>query len=357
MILTKSMTLALALSTALTGPHDSLRQQLDALVQARALSAALVLVRDGGEDWSTAVGYRDARTHAPADARGYFRVGSVTKSFVATVLLQLSDEGALGLDDRVDKHLPGALPEGSPITVRQLLNHTSGLFDYAGAGIPGWSARDYRPKETLYDQTPQELLAVGLSKRPYFEPGGGWHYSNTNYVVAAMLVEKLTGKPYAQAVKERVLRPLRLEHTLLPGHDTAMPRPHARGYARYNGRTVDATRMNPSLEFGAGEMISTTADLATFFDALLGGKLTSQSALKQMRATLPASDGMRYGLGLQEFRLPCGGSVYGHSGGTFGYLTYVLRSDSGRTLVLSANPYTGQTPADALPKALGTVFC
>ncbi|WP_262495923.1 serine hydrolase [Nonomuraea sp. SYSU D8015] len=136
-----------------------------------------------------------------------------------------------------------------------------------------------------------------------------------------------------------------------------MPRPHARGYAMHNGKIVDATRINPSLEYGAGEMISTTADLTRFFQALMSGELTSASALKQMRTMRQAGEGMGYGLGLQEFELTCGKSVYGHSGGIFGYLTYALRSDDGRTVVISANPYTGQVPADALPKALATVFC
>jgi D-alanyl-D-alanine carboxypeptidase len=356
MILTKTVALTLALTT-FAPAHTSLKDQLEALVDAKAVTAALVLVREDGRDRALAAGVRDVRSKAPADADGHFRVGSVTKTFVATVLLQLADEGKLGLDDTVARHLPGALPEGSPITVRQVLDHTSGLFDYAGAGIPGWSVRDYRPRETLYDQTPQELLAVGLSKPPYFKPGGGWRYSNTNYVIAAMLIEKLTGNPYAKEIEGRILRPLGMRHTLLPGHRKDLPRPHARGYAPYGGKMVDATRMNPSLEYGAGEIISTTADLATFYDALLGGKLTSQGALKQMRTLRDAGHGMGYGLGLQAFPLPCGGKVYGHSGGTFGYLTYALRSDAGRTLVLSANPYTGELPGDALAKALKTVFC
>lgn len=356
MILTKTAALALALTTV-APVHDELKTQLDALVDAKAMTAALALVREDGRDRSMAAGVRDLRSKAPADPHGHFRVGSVTKTFVATVLLQLADEGKLALDDQVSKHLPGALPEGSTVTVRQALNHTSGIFDYAGAGIPGWSVRDYRPRETLYDQTPQELLAVGLSKPAYFKPGGGWRYSNTNYVIAAMLIEKLTGNPYAKEIENRILRPLGLRHTLLPGHRKDLPRPHARGYAPYQGRMVDATRMNPSLEYGAGEIISTTADLATFLDALLGGKLTSGQALKQMRTLEDAGRGMGYGLGLQAFPLPCGGKVYGHSGGTFGYLTYALRSDSGRTLVLSGNPYSGEVPADALPKVLATAFC
>ncbi|TMR94552.1 serine hydrolase domain-containing protein [Nonomuraea basaltis] len=357
MILTKIAALTLALTT-LSPAHDSLEQQLDALVRTKAVSAALVRVSENGKDWTAAAGYRDMVSRKPADAGGHFRIGSVTKSFVATVVLQLADEKKLSLDDPIAEHLPGALPEGSPITVRQVLDHTSGLFDYAGAGIPGWSARDFRPVESLYDQTPQELLAVGLSRPPYFKtPGEGWRYSNTNYVVAAMLIEKLTGGSYADAITTRILRPIGLTHTFLPGHDKALPRPHARGYASYHGKIVDATRINPSLEYGAGEMISTTADLARFFDALMSGKLTSASALKQMRATRPAGAGMGYGLGLQEFKLTCGKSVYGHSGGIFGFLTYALRSDEGRTVVISANPYTGQVPADALPKALATVFC
>ncbi|MFI9842439.1 serine hydrolase domain-containing protein [Nonomuraea sp. NPDC051941] len=356
MILMKTLAVTLAL-TSLSPTHDSLERQVNDLVTSKAMSAVLVRVSEDGRDWTAAAGYSDAVSRKPADASGYFRIGSVTKSFVATVVLQLADEGKLSLDDPVGKYLPGALPEGSPITVRQVLIHASGLFDYAGAGIPGWSVKDYRPVETLYDQTPQELLAVGLSRPAYFKPGAGWHYSNTNYVVAAMLIEKLTGGSYADAIKTRILRPLGLTHTLLPGHAKAMPSPHAHGYATYNGKIVDATRMNPSLEFGAGEMISTTADLARFFDALLGGKLVGRSALEQMRATKTAGAGMGYGLGLQEFKLTCGKSVYGHSGGTFGYLTYALRSDSGRTLVISANPYTGNAPADTLQKALTTTFC
>ncbi|TDE46216.1 class A beta-lactamase-related serine hydrolase [Nonomuraea mesophila] len=352
-----------ALSLVLTSltPNDdrleSLERQLDNLVKTKALSAALVRVSDQGKDWTAAAGYRDTTSRKPADPAGHFRIGSVTKTFVATVALQLADEGKLKLDDRVSKHLPGALPEGSPITVRQLLGHSSGLFDYAGAGIPGWSLRDFRPVESRYDQTPEELLAVGLSKPPYFKPGQGRRYSNTNYVVAAMLIEKLTGRPYADAITSRILRPLRLTHTSLPGHRQTVPRPHARGYVLHKGKMVDATRINPSLEYGAGEMISTTADLSRFLDALLGGKLTSASGLKQMRATRPAGDGLDYGLGLQKFGTTCGKSLYGHSGAIFGYLTYALRSDDGRTLVLSGNPYSGATPADALQKALDTTFC
>lgn len=354
MILTKTVALTLAL-TGLT--PSSLKGQLDELVRAKAVTAALVLVREDGRDRVLAAGVRDVRSKAPADPRGHFRAGSVTKTFVATVLLQLADEGRLSLDDRVTRHLPGALPEDSAITVRQLLDHTSGLYDYAGAGIPGWSVKDYRPRETLYDQTPQELLAVGLSKKPYFAPGQGWRYSNTNYVVAALLIEKLTGRPYAEEIGRRILRPLGLRNTSFPGHRKNLPEPHARGYAPYRGKMVDATRMNPSLEYGAGEMISTAKDLATFFDALLGGKLVSARALTQMRTLRDSGGGTGYGLGLQAFPLPCGGKVYGHSGGTFGYLTYALRSDSGRTLVLSANPYTAPIPQDALAKALDTVFC
>ncbi|GAA0915867.1 serine hydrolase domain-containing protein [Nonomuraea longicatena] len=347
------LALTLALSTLAPVDGDALRDQLDAVVKAKAATAVLALVRDEGRDVSVAAGVRDLGSKAPADERGHFRIGSVTKTFVATVLLQLVEEGRIGLDDKVDAHLPGALPAGSPITVRQVLDHTSGLFDYAGAGIPGWSVRDYRPKESLYDQTPEELLAVGRSKPPYFQPGTGWRYSNTNYIVAAMLIEKKTGRPYAAEIEDRILRPLGMRRTHVPGHDTEMPRPHARGYEPYRGRMVDATRANPSLEHGAGEMISTTADLATFLDALLGGKLISATTLKQMR-TVNASD---YGLGLQAFPLPCGGKAYGHSGRWFGYLTYAIRSDAGKTLIVSANPYTGQMPADAMPKLLKTVFC
>src|SRR4051812_24476442 len=120
MILMKTMTVALALTTV-SPAHDALQQQLDALVTSRAAAAALVRLSEDGRDWTAAAGYRDMTPRKPADPEGHFRIGSVTKTFVATVVLQLADEGRLSLDDQVGKHLPGALPEGSPITVRQVL--------------------------------------------------------------------------------------------------------------------------------------------------------------------------------------------------------------------------------------------
>jgi D-alanyl-D-alanine carboxypeptidase len=157
--------------------------------------------------------------------------------------------------------------------------------------------------------------------------------------VAGLLVEKLTGKPYGTAVTERIIRPLRLSQTTVPGTDPSVPEPHAHGYTEVAGTLVDATEMNPSLDWAAGEMISTAADLDRFFSALLGGELTSAAASTAMRDTVETGQVFRYGLGLQRYDLPCGATVYGHGGELLGFLTYAMASPDGRRqLALSYNP-------------------
>ena len=310
------------------------------------VSSALLTVEDSG----------GVRADAAGEARvgGYFRIGSVTKTFVATVVLQLVDEGRVGLDDPVSGYV-GGVPNGDRTTVRQVLNHTSGLYDYAHEA--GWSTNRWRGAERFRSYEPAELLAVAASREPYFAPGDGWHYSNTNYVVAGMLVERVTGRPYGDEVRTRVLRPLGLDHTVVPGRWSGLPHPHARGYTTVDGRLVDATLMNPSLDWAAGEMISTADDLNRFFDALLGGRLTSAASLAAMRETVDTGTIFAYGLGLQRFDLPCGRSVWGHGGELIGYLTYATRADDGRRAALSYNPLGEGLPGEDLIGLFGSVYC
>ncbi|MFC6090797.1 serine hydrolase domain-containing protein [Saccharothrix lopnurensis] len=335
-----------ALVAALTATGASPVDQLDSWVDQRWASAALVRVED---DTGT-------RAHAAGEARvdGHFRVGSVTKTFVATVVLQLVDEGRVRLDDPIARYVDG-VPRGGEITVRQVLSHSSGLYDYAHG--EGWSTNRWRGAERFRHHEPRQLLDEAFRHPSHFDPGTSWRYSNTNYVVAGALVERVTGRPYGAEVTDRIVKPLGLRHTSVPGDRPGLPRPHARGYTEVDGRLVDATLMNPSLDWAAGEMISTAGDLNRFLDALLGGRLTSPSALAAMRTTTPTGSIFAYGLGLQRYDLPCGRSVWGHGGELIGYLTYAVRSDDGRRATLSYNPLPGEVPAEAVIGLFGDVFC
>lgn len=316
--------------------------ELHQLVDDGAASSALLAV-DG--------------TRAAAGAAvpaGYFRIGSVTKTFVATVVLQLVDEGRVRLDDPIDRYLPGLVPDGQQITVRQLLNHTSGIYDYAHDD--GYSTNRWRGADRFKHYEPEQLLAVAFQHPPYFAPGDGWHYSNTNYVIAGLLIEKVTGRPYGTEIRRRILTPLQLTRTSVPGDRLTLPEPHARGYADVDGRLVDATLMNPSLDGAAGEMISTTSDLNRFFEALLGGRLLSSATLGEMRGYVAATPLFDYGLGLQRFHLPCGKTVEGHSGELLGYTTYSLHSPTVGT-TLSYNPLPNTDPATTLFSLFGKVYC
>jgi D-alanyl-D-alanine carboxypeptidase len=337
-------------------PVPVLRDQLTELVTARDITAGLIHVRDGTRESSGAVGVRDLPSGEHAAANGHFRIGSVTKTFVATVLMQLVDEGRLTLDDPIDRHLPGVVPNGDHITVRQILQHTSGLPDYMSE--PGYSTNRWRGDARFDDHTPRELLNVAFGQA--VDPSPSWDYSNTNYVVAGLLIENLTRRPYGEEVARRILRPLNLTHTSVPGHRAALPSPHAHGYEPIP-ELVDATKMDPSLDWAAGEMISTTEDLATFVEALLGGRLTSRESLAEMRRTSAAEPPLfRYGLGLQEFTIPCADAptpVWGHTGQLIGYITVALADGKGRSLVLSLNPYEQDPSVEKVLTMAVTTFC
>ncbi|MEV0060626.1 serine hydrolase domain-containing protein [Nocardia sp. NPDC050718] len=267
------------------------------------------------------------------DPHSRFRIGSITKTFVATVVLQLMDEGRIRLADPIATHLPGLIPGGDRITVRQLMNHTSGLYDYMKE--PGLSTNRWRGADRFRGYAPRDLVAVATAHEPYFAPGARFRYSNTNYVVLGLLIERLTGHRYGDEVRDRILTPLRLTATTIPGDDPAIPAPALTAHRDIDGvGRTEVTEMNPSLDGAAGEMISTTADLDAFFAALLGGRLTSPAALDRMRETVPMGMGFHYGLGLQRFDPPCGDRLWGHGGELLGYVSYAFRSTGGRSLTM-----------------------
>ncbi|MEV7028306.1 serine hydrolase domain-containing protein, partial [Kitasatospora sp. NPDC093558] len=352
---------AAAAPTTPRGGSTGLRAELDALVEQGGSTAALAEVRDHGRAvWRGAAGVRDLTTGRPARADGRFRIGSVTKVFVSTVTLQLVAEGRLALDDPIEHHLPGVVPGGEAITVRQLLNHTSGLHDYSDdpRSHPHDDAgeRQYLATGRWVAYSPRQLVAIGTAMPPYSAPGQGFHYSNTNYVVIGMLIRQVTGHSWQAAVKERIIRPLGLRHTSLPVFSTAVPGPHAHAYLALPEGPADVTRISPTIADAAGAGISTTSDLNRFHAALFGGRLLAPAQLAEMTTTadVPGAGRDEYGLGLIHYQLSCG-QAWGHLGDMPGYSTALIGTpDGSRQLTLSTNEYDKSDPekADRLYQAL-----
>ncbi|MEH7278737.1 serine hydrolase domain-containing protein [Bacillus toyonensis] len=308
----------------------------------------LAKTSEGGKTWSYAAGVADLSTKKPMKTDFRFRIGSVTKTFTATVILQLAGENRLNLDDSIEKWLPGVIQgngyDGNQITIRQILNHTSGIVEYA------------RSKEidfftnTKKSFTAKELVKIGLSMPPEFAPGKGWSYSNTGYVLLGILIEKVTGNSYAEEIENRIIEPLELSNTFLPGNSSVIPgTKHARGYLQPDGASElkDVTYYNPSIGSSAGDMISTADDLNKFFSSLLGGKLLKEQQLKQMLTTVPTgiAETGGYGLGIYETKLPNGVSIWGHSGGIPGFSTFAGGTLGGKhTLAVNLNNLKADSP-------------
>ncbi|MEU6252300.1 serine hydrolase domain-containing protein [Streptomyces sp. NPDC047043] len=343
-------TTAVALTAALAGPalaaapaadHATTRAAIEAAVK-DGVPGVTATAKDAHGTWSTTAGVRNLRTGAPRSAEDRYRVGSITKTFVATVLLQLEAEGRLSLDDTVHKWLPGEVRghghDGRAITVRQLLNHTSGVFNYTEDDefVRTYFLKDGFFKHRYDRKTPQDLLAVAMSHKPNFAPGTSWSYSNTNYLLAAMVIEKVTGHSYGSEIRDRIIAPLHLTATSVPGTRVTVPRPSSRAYSKLaestTGPTYDVTTLNPSLAYGSGEMISDSADLDRFYAALIGGRLLPPHQLKEMKTTVKADvvPGARYGLGLIDRTLSCGVHVWGHDGGIHGSSSVAATTTDGR---------------------------
>ena len=332
-------------------------------------------VHDERGDWVGSAGVRKLGETAKPPTNGRFRVGSNTKTFVATVALQLVAEGRIELDTPAADYLP-AFGLDRRITVRMLLQHTSGLFSYTGEyypdgtivpGIP-WQGKEWVDNR-FHTYQPEELVRLALSKPARFAPGTDWSYSNTNYVLAGLLIEKVTGRSYAEEMRRRIMRPLGLSGTVVPGARPDIPGPHAHSYYRYEDagqwKTLDITRQNVSWASSAGEMISTTRDLHTFFAALVGGKLLPAPLLAEMLKPHPKSGVYGYGLGLmvQDAGPNCGGILLTHNGGLQGSGALMYSTpDGSKTLEASVTTGDGAfDPAAAFAQAqrslVNLVFC
>ncbi|MFJ9934888.1 serine hydrolase domain-containing protein [Streptomyces virginiae] len=328
-VMTLSTLTAAAPSVAARPRPDTLQRSLDRLVRSDGLPAALASVtgRDGRTRTYVA-GVGDLATGAEVPRDGQVRIGSNTKTFTAVVVLQLVGEGRVGLDAPVETYLPGLVRgdgiDGRHITVRQLLQHMSGL--------PNYTEYDLQPRP--YD--PRDLLDIALRHKAHFAPGTKWEYSNTNYVLAGLIVEKVTGRDLAREIDRRIIQRLGLRHTYVPAPgDVTIREPHPHGYHREtaDGPLRDITDMDPSWSWAAGQLISTNSDLNRFFSELLRGRLLPDAQLAQMRTTVPADyfgRGAGYGLGLVSRPLSCGGVYWGHGGSFPGYETRGGATEHGR---------------------------
>ncbi|MFI7443156.1 serine hydrolase domain-containing protein [Nonomuraea indica] len=321
--------------------RPELQKAIQAFVDA-GFAGVQVRVNDERGEWVGSAGVRRLGSPAKPPTNGLFRLGSSTKPFTATLVLQLVAEGRIKLDAPVADYLPQDRLDRR-ITARMLLQHTSGVYNYTGeldpdgTFVPGLIApgRDLVEKR-LRSYRQEDLVRFAFSKPARFEPGTGWSYSNTNYTLAQLLIEKVTGRSYAEEMRRRILRPLGLKHTVPPSTRTGIPGPHARGYYRYEDagqwKVVDVTRQNPTYLGAAGGMISTSEDLHRFFSALNSGKLLPAKLLTEMRRPHPKSGALGYGLGVSVQDLgPNCGTVLHHNGNALaGYASIMYSTPDGK---------------------------
>lgn len=330
--------LLLALTpSALSAPwKPSAETVLPLLVTRGGAPAAALLAQEGPRTRYASAGTGIARDD-------HFRAGSVTKTFIATVVLQLAEEHRLKLSDTVEQHLPGLLrgargDDGRTVTLRELLTHTSGLHDFTS------------DTKGLVPLSSRQAVRIALT---HPSPGPGhYSYSNTDYVVLGLVVEQVTGRSYATEAERRIIAPLRLTGTSFPGSRASLPAPHGRAYAADG---TDVTALDPRVAGAAGELVTTLADLDRFYAALLGGRLLSPYWLHEMTDTRTAHG--LYGMGLFPVKLPCGTTVWGHNGRISGsYVRSAATVDGRRVLTFRVNTTSVADP-DLEPAMLAAEFC
>lgn len=366
--------LAPAMAAVLPIDKAAVQATLDRLAAEMLVPGAAVLLRTPAGEIVATYGVRGIEDRTPVTIEDHIRVGSNTKTWTATAILQMVDEGKLALSDPVSKYRPD-VPNGQNITIEQLLNMRSGLFNYSTTYALN-KALDETPERVW---TPEELLALAFPIAPYSPPGKEFHYSNTNTVLLGLIAEQIDGKPLETILEDRIFKPLGMAETLLPARDSnAIPQPHPHGYmytdnvmtmasnaiaadlqlAARNGTLLpnDFTDSNPSWGWAAGAGISTAGDLATFVEAMTTGTLLSPELQKlRMDSPLPQSaadtGGALYGLGIAKF-----GPLYGHTGELPGFNTFMGSApDEGVTLIVWTNlapAPDGRDPATTIARAL-----
>ena len=341
-----------------------LQKNLDGLV-ASGIPGAILIVRNGNHTVRLTSGLGDIAHKTPMSARDHFKIASLTKTYVATVVLQLVGEGKLNLSDSVEQWLPGLVPNGKNITLRQLLNHVSGIADFESD--PRY-LKPYLSGNLGYYWAPRQLVKMAVSHKPLFPPGVTPHtsYSNTNYVLLGLVVEAATQHSIGSELTRRIFRPLRLDTSSYPTKKPGLPRPYAHGYMVVGKPPVmDVTGLSPSLAPASGAIISTADDALDFYRALLSGRLLRADLLKAMKTTTSEGThvdipGQRYGLGLELFPTFCGNAL-GHNGIIPGYMTFAYSTGNGnRQALLMVNLDAGSFPKAAGPKyhaLIAKAFC
>lgn len=321
---------------ALAAKYDAAVTAEFAAVKESAPSV-IVGVRSPKGTWEKAYGLADIATKTPSTTDMYHRIGSVTKTFVATAILQLADQGKLSLDDPIDDYV-AAVPNGSHITLRELITMTSGLGNYTSD--PAWYSDMLSHPEKQW--TTQELLDVGYGMPTSFPPGTDFEYSNTNYILLGQVIQQVTGKPWEDAVEQRILKPLHLTSTLLPTGDV-MPSPHANGYTHDTNQIIgatptnawtDATDFTPSWGGAAGSMISRLGDMLTWGRAVATGQGVLPASAQVQRLS---SFGTTHFLGPTAFYgdgLQCDEGWIGHTGDMTGYKTMLLYNPAAQTTIV-----------------------
>ena len=317
--------------------------------------AALTAVRDkDGNTIGAAAGVGNLETGEAPPLDGEVRIGSNTKTFVAVVTMQLVQEGKITLDEPIETYLPGLLKgegiDATKITVRQLLQHTSGLPEYTDQiGLEDI----FQVRDIYY--SPRDLIDIALTHPAAFEPGSQFKYTNTNYIVLSLLAEKVTHRPLAEQITQRITEPLGLTHTYYPGpgeEDIRGTHPH--GYHRNSSAEEwkDITRMDPSWAGGAGAMISTPSELGTFIQATFNGTLLTQDSITEMKKTVDTGQPNHgYGLGIFSMPLSCGGEAWGHSGGLPGYVTQNMVGPDGTTVTTAGTAWGPALLSDPTDRA------
>lgn len=320
---------------------EAVQEAAESMIEAGAVGV-LVEVRDGDDVASLALGEADLESGRAAEIDDPYRIASITKVVTAVVVLRLVEEGQLSLDDTVEEHLPGLLGErGSEVTVRQLLEHSSGVPEYIGVLAP-----DPEAAIDLQDATFETIELVDVAREQEWEgePGSGFFYANTNYAIAGMLAEEVSGRPMPELMTEHVLEPAGMDATVVPT-DAAMPADPLHGYLTVDGERVDLTEYEPSLWSWGASLVSTVPDVGTLVQALNAGELLAPESLEAMRDVGPDA----YGLGLLVSSDACGNPmelVYGQRGNGFGYNTASFASPDGERVVTIAWTGGGFSLAD-----------
>jgi D-alanyl-D-alanine carboxypeptidase len=347
---------------AAMAPKDAVQRSLDALVRDDGFHGALAAVRgENGRTRDYTAGVGDLATGERVPKNGQVRIASNTKMFTATVVLQLVGEGKIGLDEPIETYLPGLVRgegiDGHDITVRQLLQHTSGLADYDEVLITDYFAVQHKYFE------PRQMLDAALTRPALFAPGEGWSYSNTNYVLAGLLIQKVTGRPVGEEITNRIIDRIGLRQTYWP-EDQEIDGAHPHGYwPGADGKPVDVTVQDTSMGWAAGALNGTPRDLNKFLTELLDGELLEPEQLTEMKTLVDAPEfdttgTARYGLGLATFELSCGGVAWTHGGNAPGYVSRNALTEDGRaaTVVVTGVP-TSLPAAEHIEDALDTAIC